>query len=159
MQIMTKTFGELDISEEKIIMFQDGLPGFEHLKRFILLILDQTRPFLWLQAVDEDVSLPLISPFDILADYSPEIDDQVFKDLELDREEDLLVLAVSVIPREVAKMTANLAAPVLINITKNFGRQVLTEGSDYEIRQPIFESVCQIMQGEKDHADPDQAKQ
>ncbi len=147
MLIKTSTFGNLEIDEEKIITFREGIPGFENLKRFIVVILDQTKPFFWLQAIDEDISLPLISPFDILQDYSPIIDDQVFADLGLDREEDLLVLNVAVIPREVTRMTANLAAPILINIAANVGRQVLTEGSEYQIRQPIFESVCRLMQG------------
>lgn len=147
MLIKTSTFGNLEIDEEKIITFREGIPGFENLKRFIVVILDQTKPFFWLQAIDDDISLPLISPFDILQDYSPIIDDQVFADLGLVREEDLLVLNVAVIPREVTRMTANLAAPILINIAANVGRQVLTEGGEYQIRQPIFESVCRLMQG------------
>lgn len=146
MLIKTTTFGTLDIDEDKIITFREGIPGFETLTRFVVIILDQTRPFIWLQAVDEDISLPLISPFDILEDYSPVVDDAEFAKLGLEREEDLLVLAVSVIPPDVARMTANLAAPILINIATNTGRQVLVEEGDYQVRQPIFESVCRLMQ-------------
>lgn len=147
MVIKTTTFGDLEIDEEKIITFREGIPGFENLKRFIIVILDQTRPFHWLQAIDDDISLPLINPFDVVADYAPVVDDQIFAELGLEREEDLLVLAVSVIPREVTRMTANLAAPILINIKTNVGRQVLTDGGEYQIRQPIFETVCRLMQG------------
>ncbi len=147
MQIKTSTFGTLEIDEDKIITFADGIPGFEELTRFIVVILDQTKPFFWLQAIDEDISLPLISPFDILKDYSPVVDDAVFADLGLENEEDLLVLAVSVIPPEVTRMTANLAAPILINIAANVGRQVLIEGGEYQIRQPIFDLVSKYMQG------------
>ena len=155
MLIKTSTFGPLEINEDKIITFRDGIPGFEELTRFIVVVLEQTKPFFWLQAIDEDISLPLISPFDIKADYSPIIDDSVFADLLLEREEDLLVLAVAVIPPEVTKMTANLAAPILINIAANFGRQVLIEGGEYQIREPIFEAVCRNMQGGSQDAGPD----
>jgi len=147
MLINSKTFGSLDIDEEKIITFKEGIPGFEDLKRFFIVILDQTKPFFWLQAVDEDISLPVISPFDVLKDYSPVVDDSVFTDLCLSREEDLLVLAVSVIPPDVTRMTANLAAPILINIAANTGRQVLIDGGEYQIRHPIYDAVSRLMQG------------
>ena len=50
MRIQTAVFGELEICQDRIIFFKEGLPGFEELKRFVLIILEQTRPFLWLQA-------------------------------------------------------------------------------------------------------------
>lgn len=155
MLIKTSTFGNLTINEDKIIIFKDGIPGFEDLKRFFIVILDQTKPFHWLQAVDEDIALPVISPFEINKGYSPVVDDAIFEELKLEREEDLLVLAVSVIPPDVTRMTANLAAPILINIAANLGKQVLIEGSDYQIRQPIFETVCGLMQGGVKHAGSD----
>lgn len=147
MLLHTSTFGELDVQEEKIIIFKDGIPGFEELKRYVIIILEQTRPFMWLQAVDEDMSLPVLSPFDLDNSYSPIVDDSVLSELKIEREEDLLVLVVSVIPQEVTKMTANMAAPILINTTCGYGRQVLSEGSDYQIRQPIFDIVSEKMHG------------
>lgn len=145
MEINTRVFGDLVISEEKIITFPEGLPGFEHLSRFFIVILEQMKPFMWLQAIDEDVSIPVISPFDLFNDYSPSVDDGIFIQLELEKEEDLLVLVVAVIPPEVNLMTANLAAPILINIVGNVGRQVIAEGDEYQVRQPIFEAICRFM--------------
>ena len=106
MHIQTTVFGELEINEDKIITFPEGIPGFENLTRFVMIILDQTKPFLWLQSVDEDVSIPVISPFEFDADYAPSIDDGQFSHLELGNEEDLLVLVVAVIPPVVTHMTA-----------------------------------------------------
>ncbi len=37
MKIKTKIFGEIEISEEKIVTFQDGIIGFPEMKRFALL--------------------------------------------------------------------------------------------------------------------------
>ncbi len=145
MVINSYVFGKLDICADKVIFFPEGLPGFEHLNRFIIVILNQTRPFLWLQAIDEDVSIPVISPFDINHGYSPTIDDDSFLDLKLDNYDDLLVLAVAVIPKEVNLMTANLAAPVLINLSAGIGKQVIAEGDEYLLRQPIFEKICRLM--------------
>lgn len=148
MLLQTSTFGELDVQEEKIIIFKDGIPGFEELKKYVIIILEQTHPFMWLQAVEEDISLPVLSPFDLDNSYSPIVDDNVLAEMGIEYEEDLLVLVVSVIPLEITKMTANMAAPIIINTKSGCGRQVLTEGSDYLIRQPIFDVVSRKMQGE-----------
>jgi flagellar assembly factor FliW len=125
MQLNTKLFGEIKIEHDKIIRFEEGLPGFEHLKDYLLIILEQTKPIFWLQAIDEDIALPVISPFDVDPDYSPMIDDAVFEQIKLDKEEDLLVLTVAVIPEELSKMTANMAAPVLVNPVAGKGCQFL----------------------------------
>lgn len=146
----TRLFGHIEIDESQVITFMSGLPGFEDLNRFVLIVLEKTRPFFWLQALDRDIALPLISPFDIEQNYAPVIDDSCLADLELAREEDLLVFAVAVIPAEVQQMTANLAAPILVNIANNRGCQVLTEDDRYKIRQPIYAAVCSRMQ---DHGD------
>jgi flagellar assembly factor FliW len=152
MHIQTAVFGELDISEDRIITFPEGIPGFENLTKFVIIILDQTKPFLWLQSVDDDVSIPVISPFDIDRDYSPSVDDALFEEIQLHREEDLLVLVVAVIPPVITRMTANMAAPILINIAENLGRQVLVEDGEYPIRCPIFETVSRQMNKEAGHA-------
>lgn len=155
MRMETTVFGELDISDDKIITFSEGIPGFENLRRFVIIILDQTKPFLWLQSIDEDVSIPVISPFEIDKDYSPTVDDELYGELLLEREQDLLVLVVAVIPPVVTRMTANLAAPILINIAQNIGRQALLEFGEYPVRYPIFEAVSRQMRKETEHAGTD----
>jgi len=37
MLLKTKHFGEINIDESKIIEFKDGIPGFENLKRYVVL--------------------------------------------------------------------------------------------------------------------------
>jgi len=116
MDILTRIFGKITINADQVLQFAEGLPGFEMLRRFTLVDLEQTRPFIWLQSLEQDVALPLISPFMIQPDYSPDIDDAALAQLDLVSEEDLMVYAVVVIPPDVTRMTANLAAPVLINM-------------------------------------------
>jgi len=112
MDILTRIFGKITINADQVLQFAEGLPGFEMLRRFTLVDLEQTRPFIWLQSLEQDVALPLISPFMIQPDYSPDIDDAALAQLDLVSEEDLMVYAVVVIPPDVTRMTANLAAPV-----------------------------------------------
>ena len=37
MKIKTKFFGEIDIDNKKVINFENGLPGFEYLKKFLFM--------------------------------------------------------------------------------------------------------------------------
>jgi len=141
MDIETRIFGTLTIDDDKIVNFPEGLPGFEHLHQFIVVILEQTKPFYWLQAIEEDIALPMISPFEIDPDYSPLLPEGVDRMLALENEEDLLVLAVAVIPADVTAMTANLAAPILINIDASIGMQALLEGNAYSVRTPIYKLI------------------
>lgn len=148
----TRLFGTIETDDSQVIIFPDGLPGFEDLTRFVLIVLEQTRPFIWLQALERDIALPLVSPFDIEPEYAPAIDDACLTGLQLAREEDLLVFVVAVVPPEVQQMTANLAAPVLINIANNRGCQALTEDDHYSVRQPIYAAICQRLQEGTEHA-------
>lgn len=151
MKMDTARFGIIEIHEEQMIHFLKGLPGFEELNRFVLIGLDQTRPFLWLQSLDADIALPVVSPFDIMHGYDPVIEESQIQALDLEREEDLLVLAVTVIPPEVQLMTANLAAPLLINLANNLGVQALLEDDRYLTRHPIYAAIREKLQEDANH--------
>lgn len=145
MKLNTYRFGEIEIDESRIIHFKDGLPGLEELKNFVVVVNEQTKPFYWLQAIDEDISLPVVSPFDIDPDYSPLVDDSYFEELEIENDEDILVLNVAVIPQDITKATVNMMAPIIINSSLNKGKQIVIEGIDYQIRQPIIEMLKKLV--------------
>ena len=157
MTFKSRRFGEIDAPEEKVIRFNGGIPGLECMKRCILIIVEETLPFYWLQSLEDgDVALPVIHSSIIDEGYSLSVDDSVFDELQIEREEDLLVVNVAVIPQDLSKMTANMAAPLLINIEKNIGRQVILDNSDYQMRQPIYDVVCGKLKEEHDRAGSDQ---
>ena len=159
MSFQTRRFGEIEVPEDKIIRFAGGIPGLECMSRCILIKVEETLPFYWLQsAIDGGVALPVINPLLIDSGYAPSVEESVFEELQIEkgREEDLLVVNVAVIPEDLKKMTANMAAPLLINIVKNLGKQVILDSSPYQMRQPIYDAVCQSMKEERDRAGTDQ---
>ena len=131
--INTSRFGEIEISGEKIIVFDQGLPGLEHLKDMYLLP-GGTYPLFFTILDDHSISLPVINPFEVIKDYNPAVSDNVLQDLELGDLDNLLLLCVVVIPPEINKMTANMAAPILINVKTLKGRQVILDNNQYSIR-------------------------
>jgi flagellar assembly factor FliW len=63
MLIRTLNFGEIEVPEEKILHFKEGLPGFAQIQQFILLDLGGVKPFVYLQAIgDPPIALLLVDP-------------------------------------------------------------------------------------------------
>lgn len=157
MLIDTVRFGQIEVDDSKIVKFQDGLPGFEQLTKFILLSPEQTQPLYWMQSMEDgDVALPVISSFDILDDYTLDIPDEVVAGLEMEGLEDLLVMNVCVVPDDVSQMTANLAAPILMNVRLNIGIQIVVDSKEYPTRYSVFADVCRAAKGGEADAGVDQ---
>ncbi len=147
MKINTSRFGEMEIEEESIIEFRHGIPAFEELKRYIIISLEGDDNFYWLQSVDDgDIAFILADPFNFTVDYEPVLSDSILKELQIEKEEDVLVLTMLVVPDEIENMTANLAAPIVININKKLGKQVILTEGDYPVRHPVF--VSTLREGE-----------
>ena len=150
MRINTIRFGEIDIAEEKILKFENGLPGFEGCFNFTIISSEETAPFLWLQSLEEpDVALAVINPFRLFPDYTPIVNETDLERLGNPSDEDVLALTVAVIPVKYEHMTCNLVAPILINSKNNKAHQVIMENSSYQVKQPIFEMVQRILESEE----------
>jgi len=139
MKINTKFYGELEINEEEIIQFPQGLPGFEEEKRFVYLQSEENF-FGSLQAVDlETLGFVVISPFIICPDYHFDLEDQIVNELGLEKPEEALLLSiVNIPPGQPKDATANLQAPVVINTAKRRGIQVILAEMGYPLRCRIW---------------------
>ena len=141
MKVKTK-LGEIEVPKEKIITFKEGIPGLENLRKFVI-VSNGSDPIMWLVSIeDESIALPVINPWLVRVDYVVDIPRDVMEELEINDMEDVQVWAVLVIPREKPEdMTINLLAPIVINVKKGLGKQVIMEGSGYEIRHLVREEL------------------
>jgi len=154
MQIDTLRFGPVEVDESKFIVFDEGIPGLEEYVEYALLQFEESYPIIWLQSVDEKaICLPVLDTFAVLEGYVFDIDDSDVKSLELNAPEELHVVNVLVIPENVQGMTANLAAPVLINTVTGKARQIVLGGSEYNVRVPVFQDICKVVAGEEGNDD------
>jgi hypothetical protein len=48
------------------------------------------------------------------------------------------VFSVLTIPADIKEMTANLKAPLVINLKRQIGRQVVLQENEYVIKHPMF---------------------
>lgn len=145
MQLNTKHFGLIDVEESKIIQFPEGVPGFESMKRFALLDRqDDDIPFQWLQSLDDaELAFVVMDPFFLKEDYEVNVDDKEIEILNVKDIKSVMVLSIVVIPENIKEMTANLRAPILINLETRKGKQVVLDKIDYDVRYGILEGLKQ----------------
>ncbi|MGQ9846223.1 MAG: flagellar assembly protein FliW [Bacteroidales bacterium] len=142
MKITTSRFGTIEISEKDIIFMPYGMIGFSNDKEFILLKHAEGSPFLWFQSISNpSLAFVLIDPFLIEPNYEIQLSEEDKNDLQieksLDKIQTLIVLNISSNNGESFKVTANLLAPVVINIVKKLAKQVILFGSMYSHRHPV----------------------
>lgn len=145
MLVRTKYFGDVDLSDDKIITFNDGIMGFEECKKYTIIYdLDSSdEPKIsWLQSVDrKELALPIINPFVVDEAYNPIVEDEMLKPLgELTEENTIIFLALTV-PKDVKKMSANMKAPFIINCDTRKGCQIIVENQDYQVKNFIYEKL------------------
>lgn len=123
------------------IQFKKGIPGFENLKNFKILDLEDNKQFKILQSIEEEnISFVVTSPFEIYKEYVIDLNDEIIKELEIKNSEDVLVLSIITLGETLEKSTLNLKAPLIINIKNNLGRQLILQSEKYETKHPLMRS-------------------
>ena len=141
MKLKTRVFGEIDIDDEKIITFENGIIGFPDLKRFTLIFNEEEMGVIsWMQSLDEPVvALPVMNPLAIKEDYNPMVEDELLKPLGEMTPENTFVLVTVTVPEDIKKITVNLKAPIVINVAERKAAQIIVEGG--EVKYPIYEMI------------------
>lgn len=141
-ELNTRQFGPVPIDETKIITFPKGLPGFSDMKKFIILDHEDISPFLSFQSVeDEKLAFIIMDPFLFKVDYDVDVDSCVVEmNWSLEEKEDMfLCVIINATDPDPKKMTANLMGPLLINIKRNEGVQMMVGDKGYSSKYMIFE--------------------
>lgn len=124
MKLKTDQFGEIEFSEDLILKFEEGLYGFEHLKKYLLIKTDDDL-FYWLTSIDRpEICFPLVGTRIIDENY-PE-------------EEHYEAFAIVTLNKDPLQITANLKAPVYINQERKVGFQKIIDTDKYPINYKLF---------------------
>lgn len=145
MKMNTKIFGEVEVDDEKIISFPNGIIGFPQLNHFAMMH-NADRPDArasWLVSVEEPAfALPVIDPLIIKEDYNPVVNDDLLLPLGNLDDADYLVLSTISVPKGNPQgVTTNLKAPIIINTVTKKGTQIILDGEEYPIKLPIYDII------------------
>lgn len=144
MVINTTRFGPIEISTEDILNFAEGLLGFNDLEKFVLLDDPNDEIFAWLQSCDEpSIAFPVLEPELFEDNFSLSLTKSDLQSLKADSEKNLRSFCIITVPEDPARMTANLKAPVVVNLENRHARQCVLQNNKLEIREPIFTKLQQ----------------
>jgi flagellar assembly factor FliW len=144
--IATTRFGLVDVKDDQVITFTDGMIGFSKLKHYVLVESPAMPLVLWLQSMDRsDVAFPLIEPWFFRKDYRLVMSDPDRIALKLSDADFTKILLVMTIPEQADRMTVNLKAPIVLNLSGSTAAQVIQQDRTYEIRVPAHEAFSQAM--------------
>ncbi len=139
MIIESTRFGEVEVAEEQLFKFPNGIPGFPDEKSFAYILHGEESPFIFLQStIEANLTFVLVDPFAFFKDYEFDLDDEIAKELELSQENPPQVFLIANAKERLADMTVNLLAPIVMNGINRTGRQVILDKPEYSIRHKLF---------------------
>ncbi|CAM3952313.1 flagellar assembly protein FliW [Mesobacillus thioparans] len=139
MKIGTKYHGEVEIHNNEVLAFDKGIPGFLDEKKFVLLPLSEENIFYVMQsAATPALAFILSNPFNFFKDYDFKLEDTVVEELGIKLEQDVQVYSILTVHDPFEKTTANLQAPIILNVENYKAKQVILHEEQYSTKHPIF---------------------
>ena len=139
MQVQTTRFGLVTIAESDLILFKEGLLGFSDLRKFVLLDDPNDEIFAWLQSCEKPaVAFPILEPELFTHDYKVKLSKHDLESLKLVSADGIRTFTIITIPQDVTLMTANLKAPIIINVQSRLAKQIVAQENDFQIKFPVF---------------------
>ncbi len=136
LHLETTRFGAITVPEDKVITFVHGIPGFDRLRRYILVDHDSEGLFKWLQSVDDPrVAFLMTDPDNHKPGYNVPISKSDMKGLGATDAEGVVVLVMVCVSDDAngkRTVTINLKGPVLFNASSMKALQCIVDKDDYE---------------------------
>ena len=139
MKIETTRFGTLDVKEDQVFQFPMGLLGFADRKEFLVIDHSDESPFKWLQSVEEPgLAFIITDPLFFRRDYHISVRRNELAVIAPDKEEDLVVSVIMTIPENPQDMSANLLAPLIINMGSRKGMQYVLTSHRFPVKYYVL---------------------
>ncbi|MCS7052198.1 MAG: flagellar assembly protein FliW [Ignavibacterium sp.] len=124
MKVNFDHIGEVEFDDSLILTFENGLIGFEYLKKFVLIKTDDDL-FYWLNSIERpEFCFPLIG-IRVIDENYPFM-------------ENFEAFAVVVFNKDPLKITINLKAPIYINQDSKIGLQKIIDDDKYPVDYKLF---------------------
>ncbi|MFN8791417.1 MAG: flagellar assembly protein FliW [Bdellovibrionales bacterium] len=139
MFIQTSRFGQVQLTNDDVLTFPEGLLGFQDLKTFVLLDDPNDDIFAWLQSCESPaIAFPVLEPELFAENYKVNLNRTDTESLGLSSNGRARKFCIVTIPDDPTQMTANMKAPIVINVENKKARQCVLQDNNLAIREPIF---------------------
>jgi flagellar assembly factor FliW len=142
MIVKTGRFGQIEVSSEEIISIPSGVLGFSEDHNFCLVDPCDETLILWLQSLSNPLlAFPVLEPKIFKPEYVVRLSAAELRELRLNSIKDASVFTILTIPHNMTEMTANLKAPLVINVKEKTAKQVVLQENDQPIKFPMFKEL------------------
>ena len=142
MKVNTTRFGELQVNQEDIVSFSEGLLGFENLKEFFVVDPGDSTLILWLQSIeDAKIAFPIIEPKIFKPDYVAKLLPADMNSVKIESVHEAKIYSILTIPTDITKMSANLKAPIVINNEKKVARQIVLQDNKLSVKYEMYKEL------------------
>ena len=142
MKINTTRFGELQVNNEDIINFSEGVLGFENLSKFFVVDPGDSTLILWLQSIeDSSIAFPIIEPKIFKPEYVAKLLPADMNNVKLENASDAKIYSILTIPSDITTMSANLKAPIVINNEKKIARQIVLQDNKLSVKYEMYKEL------------------
>lgn len=136
MNVSSQRFGALEIGEEQVLQFPEGLIGFPNEREFVLIPHNSTGFLAWLQSTRSPaIALPVVSAHAFASKYPDVSIEGATTALGLGNDSDDVALMVVLSAPQGQPATVNLLAPILVNVATRRGAQIILDGSRFSTRE------------------------
>lgn len=139
-EINTRDFGVIQVEDDTIYEFSNGVYGFEEDTSFVLFekYFDNV-PFLYLQSTQNLIPCFLVfEPWDIIPNYEPSISKEDMAACDVSNIDDLILLVIATVPSSIEDLTLNIKSPIALNPKTKKARQVILQNPEYTVRYHPF---------------------
>ncbi len=147
-KVKTTRFDEIVVEECDIISFQEGIFGFEHLKKYFIVDPGDNTLVLWLQSIDDcAVAFPIIEPKIFHPNYTLKLLPSELSSLNLESVNNAKIFCILTIPEDVTEMSANLKAPLVVNHESKAGKQIVLQDNKLSVKYSMYKELKKYIVG------------
>lgn len=136
MTVKSTRFGEISVPVDSELYFPQGLIGFPQMKRYV--ILEHKPPFSWLHSLDDPaLAFVIVDGIQFGDNYQvkPPVGDAT---IDLNSEDEFAVLVIVTVRPDPTQTTANLKAPLFVNVRNRKGIQIIFDDPRYSTRFALW---------------------
>lgn len=123
----------------KTFHLPEGLLGFESIQQLTVIPIDVPfdATFYELRTSEEGIGFIAVDPFKIESNYEVALDENTLEELEVEKQEDVIVLSLVTLNSTLETSTTNLKAPLVFNLRTKKAMQWVHSSAAYSVKYPL----------------------
>jgi len=141
MMVNTTRFGTVEVDDQRVITMSNGLLGFPAYTKYVLLHPNEDSYFFWFQCVESpDLAFVVTDPRLFVSSYRIPFKHEQMQELGINSLDEAEVFVI--VNKNKDMLTGNLQGPLVINVKRCTGQQLVLSDRRFTTRVPLVELTC-----------------